>query len=583
MTNNDDSLDELIQAVGKSKKKPGRAPGPEPPEKKALNPLELLNLPDTQRKIVNYLSHQKRAGIEEISQEFQTLAVGELEQAMRALREAGYVREALIDGEVYYRVVFGGTTRRSKIVLPADIWSRLKMDNITFLQQMPMFGELSRSELRRIADQMETRDYERNEVIVWQGQPSDNAFLVKNGIVGISHLSPDRKSSQMLAYLKQGDILGEIGVLQNQVRSATATAFSNVEMLVIKHDHFLELLEQYDRAAIELARMLGRQLVATSARLGHEETETHIVLVFRIAKGSGGTTVASTLAATLARETQRGTVYTEYPNPRQLPARFGFAANADLYRHPAGYDIRLPQVDPALPDDVDATLMIDQLVGQYGNIVIGLPDNLDAGTVYLLGRADQVVLVTPPAEAAWEKLKELRTSLREYIRSDKIGMLTVINRARQEDQNIPAPGQADFDLPYLADLPTQPVDASPPPSLVEITRTIIDRLGRTSEIAVYIPTTLDIDQSFDTTPYVKEVLAFMGERFGGATSSQAEGVWDSDETGLVNEIVHIVRSFVTQKDLNERLDAVLKYVVKMKEELRQEAMAVEVDRKLMLV
>jgi hypothetical protein len=75
----------------------------------------------------------------------------------------------------------------------------------------------------------------------------------------------------------------------------------------------------------------------------------------------------------------------------------------------------------------------------------------------------------------------------------------------------------------------------------------------------------------------------MGKHFGGATSNQAEGVWDSEEAGLVNEVVYIVRSFVTQEEMNEHLDAVLAYMAELKEKLQQEAMAVEVDRKLMLV
>lgn len=578
------AFDTLIQTViGKRKKKSDRPPGSTTREKRSLNPLELLTLPTAQRKIINYLSHRKRATMEEIKEGLKALPAAELEQALRPLREAGYIHEALVDGEVYYRVVFGGTSSRSKIFLPAGIWSSLNMDDVTFLKQMPMFQDVPRHELRTIANRMETRHYQRNEVIIWQGESSDDALLLKNGIVGISHLSADRKSSQILAYLKQGDILGEIGVLENQVRSATATALSNVEALVIKRDQFLNLLHKYDQAAIELARMLGRQLVATSARLGQSETETNLVLVFRVMAGAGGTTIATALAATLARETQHSTVYTEYPDPQQLPTRFGFVEDLTLYHHPAGYDIQLPRIDPELPDIVDATLMIDQFLSRYTNIVIGLPDEIDEGIVYMLERASQIILVAPPDEQAWEELKKLRASLKKHIHSDRTGVLTIINRPHKNHKKIPAPAQVDFDLPFIARLPSKQTDASLPPPLMEITKTIVDRLGRTCEIAIYIPTTLEVDQDIDTTAYVTDTLAFLGERFGGATSSQAQGVWDSEEAGLVNEVVYIVRSFVTPEEMNQHLDAVLDYVARLKETLKQEAMALEVDRKLMLV
>ena len=138
--------------------------------------------------------------------------------------------------------------------------------------------------------------------------------------------------------------------------------------------------------------------------------------------------------------------------------------------------------------------------------------------------------------------------------SDKTGLLTVINRPHQDYQDTPVPAQVDFDLPFLAELPSEQTDASLPESLANVTKTIVDRLGRTCEIAVYIPTTIEVDQSIDTTPYVKDTLAFMGERFGGATSSQAEGVWDSEEAGLVNEVVHVVRSFITPEEMNLNLE-----------------------------
>jgi CRP-like cAMP-binding protein len=586
MTDDKNSLDDLVQAVGKGKKsarkgkqKSSQVSPSEKTEKKALNPLDLLTLPATQRKVVNYLSHQKRASLENIQKGLPSFSTVELEQAMRSLRDAGYIREALLDGEVYYRVVFGGTSSRSKIFLPPHIWSSLNVDKLTFLKQIPMFQNVPRLELRALANQMEERYYQRNEVIVWQGESSDNAFLIKNGIVGISHLSPDRTSGQTLAYLKQGDILGEIGILESQTRSATATALSNVETLVLKRDQFLNLLQKYDTAAIELARMLGRQLLATSARLEQSESHTRLVLVFKLSAGAGGTTIASALAATLARETEYPTVYSEYPDPHQLPARFGFAADLDRYHHPAGYDIQLPQLDPELPDVVDATLMIDQLLNRYTNIIIGLPDDIDEGTIYMLRQASQIILVAPPDAAAWENLQNLRASLKKHLPSDTTGILTVINRPHKDYKDLPAPGQADFDLPFMGKMSAKQT----PKPLQAVAKTIVERLGRTCEIAVYIPTTIDVDQRIDTTAYVDQTLAFLGERFGGATSNQARGVWDSEEAGLVNEVVYIVRSFVTHEEMNLHLDSVLDYAAELKKALKQEAIALEVDRKLMLV
>jgi hypothetical protein len=43
-------------------------------------------------------------------------------------------------------------------------------------------------------------------------------------------------------------------------------------------------------------------------------------------------------------------------------------------------------------------------------------------------------------------------------------------------------------------------------------------------IGVYIPTTAGIGHTVDAAPLVEKTLAFLGERFGGATSIEGQGV-----------------------------------------------------------
>ena len=125
--NTDDPLGDLIQSARRRKDKSSPiSPPPEtkPEEKKALNPIDLLTLPANQREVVNCLSRQKQANLKEIQVRVPTLSATEVVEALQILKESGYVREALLDREIYYRVTFGGTTSRSKVYLPENIWSR---------------------------------------------------------------------------------------------------------------------------------------------------------------------------------------------------------------------------------------------------------------------------------------------------------------------------------------------------------------------------------------------------------------------------------------------------------------------------
>ncbi|HXV44615.1 MAG TPA: hypothetical protein VEC96_16260, partial [Anaerolineae bacterium] len=158
MTEDNNSLDDLISGVRAQQRKPGAtASRPKTAPKKGLTPLELLDLPEAQRGIVTYLSHQKQANLADLQRASPTLAPAELEEALQVLKETGSIREALIEGEIYYRVAFGGTSGRSKIFLPENIWSHLSADNLSFLQQIPLFQGIPRRKLVQLVSKLEER------------------------------------------------------------------------------------------------------------------------------------------------------------------------------------------------------------------------------------------------------------------------------------------------------------------------------------------------------------------------------------------------------------------------------------------
>ena len=56
-----------------------------------------------------------------------------------------------------------------------------------------------------------------------------------------------------------------------------------------------------------------------------------------------------------------------------------------------------------------------------------------------------------------------------------------------------------------------------------------------SKITVYIPATVNINETIDNTEFVNKAATLLSECFGGATSTEALGYWVSDTAGLVKE------------------------------------------------
>lgn len=103
-----------------------------------------------------------------------------------------------------------------------------------------------------------------------------------------------------------------------------------------------------------------------------------------------------------------------------------------------------------------------------------------------------------------------------------------------------------------------------------------------NKVAIYVPSTIDVYKTVDSTPFVNEVTKELCLLFGGATSQNAVGSWYSNELNkLVTENVTIVYSFISDSDFNEEnLKKVVSIAKKLCKDMSQECISVEVNNNL---
>ena len=97
------------------------------------------------------------------------------------------------------------------------------------------------------------------------------------------------------------------------------------------------------------------------------------------------------------------------------------------------------------------------------------------------------------------------------------------------------------------------------------------------KITVYVPATVDVDKAVDNSAQVDAAAALLSGLFGGATSSPAVGYWLTSSGQLVNEKTTVVFAFADEKALEDGADKVVDFCRNLKEEMRQEAIALEID------
>ena len=107
-----------------------------------------------------------------------------------------------------------------------------------------------------------TRSAKAGEVIFKEGDEADQLFAIKSGEIAI------QLGNRTLAELSANTIFGEMALIDDSPRSATAVAKTDVELVPISEKQFLFLVSQTPFFALKVMRVLARRLRATNKTFG---------------------------------------------------------------------------------------------------------------------------------------------------------------------------------------------------------------------------------------------------------------------------------------------------------------------------
>ena len=105
---------------------------------------------------------------------------------------------------------------------------------------------------------MKTLYFESGEVVFEAGSPSDSAYLVEKGKFEVSRLCNGQK--QVIGILKEKDIFGEMGIIDNQPRSATVTAMEKSKVSLITQECFHSMEMTNPEALMPLLRVVSARI-----------------------------------------------------------------------------------------------------------------------------------------------------------------------------------------------------------------------------------------------------------------------------------------------------------------------------------
>jgi putative ABC transport system ATP-binding protein len=118
-----------------------------------------------------------------------------------------------------------------------------------FLKTVEVFKSLTPIELTNVAERMVRRHFSRGDVVISQGDPGEEFFLISDGNVEVT------REGHEVARLGAGDFFGEAALISGEPRNATIVASDSVDAYVLGKDDFHSAIDRSDSFRNQLLRV----------------------------------------------------------------------------------------------------------------------------------------------------------------------------------------------------------------------------------------------------------------------------------------------------------------------------------------
>jgi CRP-like cAMP-binding protein len=126
---------------------------------------------------------------------------------------------------------------------------------LQFLKTLPFFQDLAPWQLKKVTEVVFERIYEENENLFEQGQPGAALFLILEGRVAIELENNGVRTP--IAILEKGHFIGEMALLDESARSATARAVTPTKTLALYRNDLKRLIMSDPATACHIYKALA--------------------------------------------------------------------------------------------------------------------------------------------------------------------------------------------------------------------------------------------------------------------------------------------------------------------------------------
>ena len=154
-----------------------------------------------------------------------------------------------IDGAAFAQAIDDDSHARPELEAAAE-----RMALGRFIKSATMLGELQPAALAHLAERVHTRHAAAGEIVIRQGDPGEECFLVRQGELEV--LDNVGSGERRLATLRTGMLFGEAALLTGAPRNATVRVIADAELLVLRRDDVMAAMSSEHELAEHLVALM---------------------------------------------------------------------------------------------------------------------------------------------------------------------------------------------------------------------------------------------------------------------------------------------------------------------------------------
>jgi CRP-like cAMP-binding protein len=127
-------------------------------------------------------------------------------------------------------------------------------EKLELLRRTPLLAGLGRGDIEEVGRLADEVDLKADHVLMRQGDPGREFFVIIEGQVRID------RDGRTIRTIGPGEFLGDIALVTEGPRTATATTVTPCRLLVVGHREFHQLMDQYPSIRLSVLESMAMRL-----------------------------------------------------------------------------------------------------------------------------------------------------------------------------------------------------------------------------------------------------------------------------------------------------------------------------------